>query len=96
MGDGEALAADVVEIEVIFRLHFLAQVLDGHVLLRQFHIKSAARVLDFRQPVALRTQRFVALRNLAILRILMTDQIGGLQRSPSRSIWRRSIWDCES
>ena len=36
IGDGDAFAADVVQVDLIFLLDALAQVLHGHVLLRQF------------------------------------------------------------
>ena len=61
-GDGDALAADVVEVEVIFLLDFFAQVLHRHVFLRQFDFNAAALVLQFRQTAALRAQIFFARR----------------------------------
>ena len=79
MRDGDAFAADILEVEVIFLLHFLPQVLDGHVLLRQFHVERAALILQFRQAAALRTQRLVATGNLAFLRILQSDGLGRLR-----------------
>ena len=48
-GDGNALAADLVEVHLILLLNPLAQVLDAHVLLRQFHVERAPLVLQIGQ-----------------------------------------------
>ena len=60
IGDGDAFAADVVEVELIFLLDAFAQVLHGHVLLRQFDFDRAALLLDFGQAPALFAQIFFA------------------------------------
>ena len=41
-GDGDAFAADVIEVDVVFLLNALAQVLHGHVLLGQLDFERAA------------------------------------------------------
>ena len=47
-GDGDALAANIVQVEVIFLLDAFAQVLHGHVFLRQLDFERAALFLDIR------------------------------------------------
>ena len=56
VGDGDALAANVVEVDVVFLLDPLAQVLHGHVLLRQLDIEGAALFLQLGQAPALLAQ----------------------------------------
>ena len=95
--DGDALAAHVVEVDVVFLLNPLAQVLNGHVFLRQFHVQSAALVLQFRQPAALAAQIFIARRDVGFLRLLSAKAIPPVCAfTCSRSCDNRSIWLRES
>ena len=64
---------------MIFLLDFLAQVLNRHIFLREFNLDSAALVLQFRQPAALRTQILVARSDFRFLRIFLREQSGGLR-----------------
>ena len=93
VGDGDALAADVVEVEVVFLLDSFAQVLDGHVFLRQFHFQRAALVLQFGQPAALRAQIFLARRNLrSPAHSFAPSSSAVCALTCSRSCCNRSIW----
>ena len=84
IGDGDAFAADVVEVEVIFLANLVAQVLHRHVFLREFNFHRAARVLQFRQTVALAAQIFFAGGDFAVLRIFPADQFRRLRTRPAR------------
>ena len=64
---------------MIFLLDPLAQVLHGHVFLRQFHVQRAALVLQFRQPAALPAQIFFARRDFRFLRIFLRKQFRRLR-----------------
>ena len=64
-GDGNALAANIVEVHLIFLLHSLTQVLHGQVLLRELDVQGAALVLQFHQAPAQLPQRFLACRNFS-------------------------------
>jgi len=55
-GDGDALAADVIEIDMIFLLDAFAQVLDGHVLLGELDFEGAAAFLKGGEGAALVAQ----------------------------------------
>ena len=77
-GDGDALAANVVEVHVVFLLDPLAQVLHGHVLLRQLDLEGAALLLQLGQDAALLAQAFLARRDVRVLGLLLRQQLGGL------------------
>ena len=78
-GDGDALAAHVVEVDVIFLLDAFAQVLDGHVFLRQFHVQGAALFLQLGQLPPLLAQVFLARGDVGFLRLFPRQQFGGLR-----------------
>ena len=77
--DRDALAANVVEIDLIFLLNLFAQVLHRHVFLRQFDFERAALLLNFRQASALFAQIFFARSHFRFLRLLLADQFRGLR-----------------
>ena len=78
-GDGDALAADVVEVDVVFLLDALAQVLDGHVLLRQLDFEGAALLLAVRSGGgAARASSSSRAAMSLVLRLLLRQQFGGL------------------
>ena len=58
--DGDALAANLVEVHLIFLLDPFPQVLHRHVFLRQFHLETAALILQFAQTPPLLAQVLLA------------------------------------
>ena len=78
VGDGDALAADAVEVDVVFLLNAVAQVLHRHVLLRQLNFEGSALLLLLGQAPALLAQPFVAGRHLGILGLLLRHQLACL------------------
>ena len=78
-GDGDALAADVVQVDVVLLLDPLAQVLHGHVLLRQLDLEGAALLLQFGQAAALLAQGFLPRGDVRFLGLLLRQQLGGLR-----------------
>ena len=70
----DALAANVVELDVIFLLDALAQVLHGHVFLRQFDFQRPAFLLKLRQPPSLLAQSFFTRRDVCFLRLFLAQQ----------------------
>ena len=101
-GDGDAFAADVVKVEMVFLLNAIAQVLHGHVLLRQFDLDGAALLLDFGQAPPLFAQGFLAGGNVSFLRLLLRPAIRRFARSLVRgragdvSICARESWISDS
>ena len=83
--DGDAFAANVVEGEVIFLLDPFAQVLDGHVFLRQFNIQGAALFLQLSQLSPLPAQVFFARNDIALPAIVSAPAIRRFARSPARA-----------
>ena len=79
VGDGDALAANVVEVEMILLLDPLAQVLHGHVLLRQFDIEGSALFLQAGQTPALLAQAFLARGHVLVLGLLLRHQVRRLR-----------------
>ena len=77
-GDSDALAANGVQVHLIFLLNPLAQVLHGHVVLRQFHLERAALILQFAQTTALFPQVFLATGHAALQRISLSHQFSRL------------------
>ena len=75
----DALAADIVEVQMIFLLHALAQVLNRHIFLREFDVDGAALLLNLGQPAALFAQSFFALQNIRLLRLFLAEQLSRLQ-----------------
>ncbi len=65
---------------MVFLLDPLAQVLHGHVLLRQLDLQGAALLLQFGQQPPLLAQAFLARSHLRFLRLLLRQQFGGLAR----------------
>ena len=75
VGNGDALAANAVEADVVFLLDPLAQVLHRHVLLRQLHFEGAALLLQLGQPPALLAQTFLARGDVLVLGLLLRHQL---------------------
>jgi hypothetical protein len=63
-GDGDAFAANGVEVHLVFLLNTLAQVLPGHLFLSEFNIEGAALLLSLRQVLAVLAQRLFARGNV--------------------------------
>ena len=78
VGDGDALAADVVEVDEILVLNALAQVLHAHIFLRQFHIDGAALLLQGSHAGALAAQSFLARGHVGINLTLLGREPRGL------------------
>jgi hypothetical protein len=76
--DRDALAPDVVEPDVVFLLDALTQILHGHVFLRKFDVNRAAALLQINEQAAIFTQRFLSRADVALLRLLLAKQPGGL------------------
>ena len=64
---------------MILLLDAFAQVLDGHVFLRQFHVQGAALFLQLGQPAALSAQMLLARGHVAFLRLFPRQHFGGLR-----------------
>ncbi len=64
---------------MIFLLDPFAQVLDGHVFLRQFNIQGAALFLQLSQLPPPLAQIFFARNDVAFLRLFPRQQFGGLR-----------------
>jgi len=76
--DGDAFAADVVEVDMVFLLNALAEVLHAHVFLGELDLERAAVRLGFRQLAALLAEGFLALADVRLLGLLLRQQGGGL------------------
>ena len=77
-GDGDALAANSIKVELVFLLNALAEVLRRHVLLCQFHLERAPLLLQFGQAAPLFPQAFFACCNIAFLGVLLSDEFRSL------------------
>ena len=76
--DGDALAADVVEVDLILLLNALAQVLRGHGFLSQLDLDAAALLLDLGKTTAQLAQGFLARVDALILRFLLCEEFSSL------------------
>src|SRR5689334_7588585 len=63
---------------MIFLLDALAQVLDGHVFLRQLDLDGSALLLEVAKAPAFFAESFLAAGDFAFLRLLLTEHPGGL------------------
>ena len=76
--NGDAFAADVVQPELVFLLNAFAEVLHGHILLRQLDFEGAALLLQFGQPAALFPQALFAGRDIVLLSGFLREQFSRL------------------
>jgi len=65
--DGDAFAADVVQGDLVFFADAVAEILDGHVLLGQFHLCGPAPLLEFGQAAPPPAQGLLRLGDLLLL-----------------------------
>ena len=73
--NGDALAANIVELEMILLLDALPQVLNGHVLLRQLDFDRAPLLLQVAQSPPLLPQALFTRSNVRFLRLLLRPPV---------------------
>jgi hypothetical protein len=72
--DRDALAANVIQVNVILLLNALTKALNGHILLGQLNIERSTLFLQRGQAPALFTQVFFARCDFGIARLLLREQ----------------------
>src|ERR1044071_6820633 len=73
-GNRDALAANVVQPDLVFLLNALTQVLHRHVLLREFDFNRASLLLQIRKPVAVFAEAAFAGAEVRRLSLLLGNQ----------------------